>query len=87
MIKWVSRIGNGVEGSETVFTGIEASSTCKMQIFLQWAVSKPFIGTILSIRRVEYDIEKEINVLSQSVLPRADWIANPSGRRAADAIA
>jgi hypothetical protein len=41
-----------------------------MQIFLPWAVSKPFTGAILSIRRVEYDIEREINALGQSGLPR-----------------
>jgi hypothetical protein len=29
----------------------------------------------LSIRRVEYDIEREIKALGQSGLPRADWIA------------
>jgi hypothetical protein len=28
----------------------------------------------LSIRRVEYDIEREIKALGQSGLPRADWI-------------
>ncbi len=39
------------------------------------AVSKPFTGAILSIRRVEYDIEREIKGLGQSGLPRADWIA------------
>src|ERR1035437_1470059 len=45
-------------------------------------------GATLSIRRVEYDIEREIKALGQSGLPRADWIAkNPSGGRAADAIA
>jgi hypothetical protein len=32
-------------------------------------------GATLSIRRVEYDIEREIKVLGQSGLPRADWIA------------
>jgi hypothetical protein len=46
-----------------------------MQIFLPWAVSKPFTGAILSIRGVEYDIEREIKALGQSGLPRADWIA------------
>jgi hypothetical protein len=70
-----SRIDNGVQGSETVFTGIEASSTYSMQIFFPWEVSKPFTGATLSIRRVEYDIEREIKALGQSGLPRADWIA------------
>ena len=32
-------------------------------------------GATLSIRRVEYDIEREIKALGQSGLPRADWIA------------
>ena len=32
-------------------------------------------GATLSIRRVEYDIEREIKALGQSVLPCADWIA------------
>ncbi len=27
------------------------------------------------IRRVEYDIEKELKILSSSALPHADWIA------------
>ena len=31
-------------------------------------------GATLSIRRVEYDIEREIKALGQSGLPRADWI-------------
>jgi hypothetical protein len=45
-------------------------------------------GATLSIRRVEYDIEREIKALGQSGLPRADLDRkNPSGRRAADAIA
>jgi len=46
-----------------------------MQIFFPWEVSKPFTGATLSIRRVEYDIEREIKALGQSGLPRADWIA------------
>jgi len=32
-------------------------------------------GATLSIRRVEYDIEREIEVLCQSALRRAAWIA------------
>jgi hypothetical protein len=32
-------------------------------------------GATLSIRRVEYDIEREIEALGQSGLSRADWIA------------
>ena len=32
-------------------------------------------GATLSIRRVEYDIEREIKALGQSGLPRTDWIA------------
>src|ERR1700682_192241 len=32
-------------------------------------------GATLSIRHVEYDIEREIKALGQSGLPRADWIA------------
>jgi hypothetical protein len=32
-------------------------------------------GATLSIRRVEYDIAREIKALGQSGLPRADWIA------------
>jgi hypothetical protein len=34
-------------------------------------------GATLSIRRVEYDIEREIKALGQSGLPRAEWIAKP----------
>lgn len=33
-------------------------------------------GSVPSIRRVEYDVEKEIKALSTSGLPHADWIAN-----------
>jgi hypothetical protein len=65
----------GYKAQKLSLQGIEASSTCSMQIFLPWAVSKPFTGAILSIREVEYDIEREIKALGQSGLPRADWIA------------
>jgi hypothetical protein len=33
------------------------------------------VGATLSVRRVEYDVEREIKALGQSGLPRADWIA------------
>jgi hypothetical protein len=36
---------------------------------------KRFTGATLSIRRIEYDIEREIKALGQSGLPRPDWIA------------
>jgi hypothetical protein len=32
-------------------------------------------GATLSIRRVEYDIEREIKAIGQFGLTRADWIA------------
>ena len=32
-------------------------------------------GATLSVRRVKYDIEREIKALGQSGLPSADWIA------------
>ena len=67
----------GYKAQKLSLQGIEASSTCSMQIFLPWAVSKSFTGAILSVRRVEYDIEREIKALGQSGLPRADWIAKP----------
>ena len=70
-----SQIDNGYKAQKLSLQGIEASSTCSMQIFFSWKVSKPFTGDTLSIRRVEYDIEREIKVLGQSGLPRADRIA------------
>jgi hypothetical protein len=69
------QIDNGVQGSETVFTGDRSFVNMRHADLSPVGGFKALTGTIPSVRRVEYDIEREIKALGQSGLPRADWIA------------
>ena len=70
-----NQIDNGVQGSVTVFTVDRGFVNMQHADLFPVGGFNLSLAPTLFIRRVEYDIEREIKALGQSGLPRADWIA------------